>query len=259
MNQFVQKFCIIFIVLLLASDVTALERKNQSIDTDFKNNIMIAFETEKIIEDNSVNYNIQTTLKPKSTKKAILYSALVPGWGEYYAGRKNKAKYFFAAEAITWIAYFSFRTYGNWRKDDMIRMAAEKASANLEGKDDFFQDMVGFYENLYEYNSLGRITDSNRPYYYDTSDYYWNWQTTEDRNKYRDLKNSFRSAFKNSETVIGLAILNRLISIIDAVRDVKNYNRQINDPFSKPTNSVILKINPFSETNQITLKWYPSL
>jgi hypothetical protein len=235
------------------------EPQNRSLENEFKNNILLTFETENLISENTEKDSEQNLNKPKSTKKAILYSVLVPGWGEYYAGRKDKAKYFFAVEAITWIAYFSYRTYGNWRKDDMIRIAAEKANANLNGKDDHFFDMVGFYENVHEYNSLGRITDPGRPYYHDTTEFYWNWQSSSDRDDYRDLKNSFRSAFKNSETVIGLAILNRLISIVDAVRDVKSYNRKINDPFSESENDIKLEINPLNEINQVTIKWYPPL
>lgn len=257
MNQLIWKYLILFIFILSVSTAVASEKQHQSIENEFKNNILLTFETGRILSDTLSIDSMRTTPEPKSTKKAILYSLLLPGWGEYYAGKKDKAKYFFAAEAITWLAYFSFRTYGNWRKDDMIRMGAEKANSNLEGKDDFFYDMVGYYENIYEYNTLGRITEPNRPYYYDTTDYYWNWQTPNDREKYRDLKNSFRSAFKNSETVIGLAILNRLISIIDAVRDVNNYNRKLYDPFSNSKNGIKLEINPLSETNQITLKWYP--
>jgi hypothetical protein len=259
MNKYFLNFLILLIVFLFTGNTLAIEKSNISLEQEFKNNILLSFESSKLVSETSIDNSKQSVQKTKSTKKAILYSALVPGWGEYYAGRKDKAKYFFAVEAITWIAYFSYRTYGNWRKDDMIRLAAEKAGANLNGRDDHFYDMVGFYEDVHEYNTLGRITDPSRPYYHDTTEFYWNWQGADERENYRELKNSFRSAFKNSETVIGLAILNRLISIVDAVRDVKSYNRKLNDPFYKTTNRIKLEIDPLSEINQITIKWYPPL
>ena len=60
--------------------------------------------------------------------------------------------------AMTWIGYFSFRTYGNWRRDDYVNYAAVHANARLEGKSDEFLSWVGFYENIRDFNNLGPNT-----------------------------------------------------------------------------------------------------
>ena len=180
-----------------------------------------------------------------STGKAALYSALVPGLGEYYIGHKTKAKYFFAAEALTWIGYFSFRTYGSWKEDDMIRFASEKANANLEGKDEFFQDMLGFYIDIDQYNTLGRVSDPERPYLEDTPENHWYWQSTDDQNAYRDIKNSARDAYRRSDFMIGVAVVNRIISIIDAVRDAKRTNSRIGEFSVEGQRKFKFSVTPF--------------
>ena len=48
----------------------------------------------------------------KSHKKAFFMSLLVPGWGEYYSGAKYRAAGFLGAEALTWLAWASWRSKG---------------------------------------------------------------------------------------------------------------------------------------------------
>ena len=79
-----------------------------------------------------------------SVLKAAALSALLPGLGQHYLGHRTKAKYFFGAEALTWVGFFAFRTYGVWKEDDYIDLAAQHAGAQLEDKDDEFLDWVGF-------------------------------------------------------------------------------------------------------------------
>lgn len=248
-----QLFIYLFILVTFSISVSeAIEFEKTPLQDEFRDNILLAdrfTEVEKPADEPYVGSN------QKSMGRAILYSALIPGWGEHYAGQKKKARFFFAAEVATWVAYFSYRSYGKWRKDDMFRYASEKAGADLNDKDDQFYDMVGFYENLDEYNSLGRVSDPDRPYYYDTTNYYWHWNSSDDRNEYREIKNSYRAAYKNSETIIGLAVLSRLFSVIDAIRDVRKHNRHIGDAFSKQDQYKI-EINPFSENRQFQLTVY---
>lgn len=171
--------------------------------------------------------------KRVSIGKTILYSALLPGLGEYYVGSRNKAKFFFAAEALTWVSFLSFRTYGSWKKNDLIRFASDYAGANLESKDDQFLDYVGFYDDINQYNTAGRVTDPDRPYLPDTPENHWHWQSNDDRSSYRDLKNSSREAYRRGDFMIGVAIINRIVSIIDAVRDAKRSKTRLSNSFTK--------------------------
>jgi len=120
-------------------------------------------------EFDNINKSLRSSdnAEKKSIVKAAFYSALLPGLGEYYVGNRSKARVFFAIEATAWIGYLSYQVYGNWKEDDLIRFASEYAGANLEGKSQEFQDWVGFYDDIDQYNSLGRVQDQDRPYLVD--------------------------------------------------------------------------------------------
>lgn len=194
----------------------------------------------------------------KSVTKAAVLSALLPGAGVYYLGHKKKARYFFAAEALTWIGYFSFKTYSGWKEDDYIRFAAGNANARLEGKDEEFHDFVGFYTSIDDYNSFGRIFDPERGYLADTPDNHWRWQSTADQETYRHLKNQSREADRRSEFMLGVAVLDRIVSVIDAIRTGKQLQSQLDqESFStRGRNDLKLRINPFAKDNQIKLTFY---
>ena len=193
----------------------------------------------------------------KSVFKAALYSALVPGGGQYYLGQKKTARYFFVGEALTWIGYASFRIYGNWKKDDYIELAAAKANAQLEGKDDEFVDLVGFYTDIREYNTLGRIFEPDRPYLTDTPENHWQWQTYKDLREFRDLKNQSRESYRRGDFMIGVAVVARVVSIIDAVRNVKRVNRRISRSASLEGQNWQLTVDPLDQKRQVRFSFYP--
>ncbi len=201
--------------------------------------------------------SFESSGKKVSVFKAAALSTLLPGLGEYYVGQKGKAKYFFAAEAVTWIGFFAFRTYGSWKEDDYIRFAAEKANASIEDKDDEFRDWVGFYDDIYQFNTLGRVSDPDRPYLEDTPENHWQWLSADDQESYRDLKNRSREAFRRSEFMIGVAILNRVISVIDAVRDARKARRTLDDSFgTSDSPRYRLSFDPLNSRQMVSLTVY---
>lgn len=191
-------------------------------------------------------------VKGKSILKAGLLSALVPGAGEYYLGHRVKARYFFAAEAMTWLGYFSFRTYGSWRKDDYINYAARYADARLEGKSEKFHDWVGFYESIDVFNSLGRVGDPDRAYLPNTPENHWRWDSPEHQAVYRGLKTKSKDAYNRANFMLGVALVTRVISIVDAVRDARGMQRRINDTFAQNNRfNYRVSFNPLDETRQV--------
>jgi len=190
----------------------------------------------------------------KSAFKAGIYSAILPGWGQFYLGNKGKARVFFTVEAVSWVGFIAFRTYGKWKKDDFIRFANERAGADLWGKDDHFLDMVGFYDDIDDYNAFGRAVAPERAYLEDTPANHWRWQSEADRMAYRDLKNRSREAYRRSKFMIGLAILNRIAAVIDAVRDAKRARYRIDEQEFRDVRdlSYQVKIDPFNLREQIS-------
>lgn len=172
--------------------------------------------------------------------KAFLMSAVVPGAGEYYAGSGLKSKMFFAAEAGLWSALVSFRHLGAWKKDDYRLQAITAAGADVEGKDDRYFDVLGFYESREEYNKVAGAYDHSRVYYPDTKSYFWKWESDAAREKYRDLKNDSKSYYRKANFSLGLIAINHLISAADAYWSAKRFNRHVESGFS----GVDLKLLP---------------
>lgn len=253
---------VIGILLIAAVNGRAIDLKASSLEQQLSaniNQIAYAGEFDGLNGDdsklNSDQTNTASETKKLSLGKAVLYSALLPGLGEHYAGSRGKAKYFFAVEALSWIGLGSFTYYGNIREDDMVDYATQYANADLEGKDDFFLDMVGFYDNIDQYNSLGRVSDPDRPYLTDTPENHWVWQSSANREAFRDLKNSSREAFRRADFMVGVMLVNRIVSIIDTIRDVSRANKDItNDEFSDGKNwNLKFSVNPLSTKNQFKL------
>ena len=168
----------------------------------------------------------------KNPWRAFLMSAVLPGAGEHYAGAGLKSKVFFISEVGLWSALISFRHLGSWRKDDYRLQAATAAGADVAGKDDRYFDVLAFYDSREEYNKVAGAYDHVRVYYPDTKTYFWKWESTDARMKYRDLKNDSKSYYRNANFSLGLILANHLISAADAYWSAKRFNRHLESGFS---------------------------
>ena len=101
------------------------------------------------------------------------------------------------------------------------------------------------------------VGDPDRPYLEDTPENHWLWLSDSDREAYRDLKNSSREAYRRSDFMIGVAVVNRIISVIDAVRDAKRANRRLDDSFTNSDGfNYRFSIDPLDPDTQVTLTIY---
>lgn len=157
------------------------------------------------------------TVKLPSKGRAFLYSLLIPGAGEYYAGSKKMAKVFFISEGLLWATYFSFRTYGHWKENDYRRFAVTHAGVDLNGKDhQYFVDIEN-YNNIQEFNEA-KLRQRDVDAMYPENDFYgWQWDSGASRKRFERIRIASDKAFNNSLLVIGGIVLNHLISGIDAL------------------------------------------
>lgn len=186
----------------------------------------------KLKQQINVELNEGFSLSPKISKKnaglAVLYSLLLPGMGELYAGNYSSGQYFTISEGILWGAYFGIKTYGLNQQDNYKALASLKAGVNPEGKKDkFWGDISSFID----VESFNREQDLNRDFenVYDTQTHYWDWKNNSARKEYRNMWVSSEQALNNVRFVVWGMLINRVVSAINAVRLVVKHNKQMNN------------------------------
>ncbi|MFZ5519332.1 MAG: hypothetical protein ACOY90_22055 [Candidatus Zhuqueibacterota bacterium] len=162
----------------------------------------------------------------KNRGKAFLRSLLLPGAGEHYLGHHTLAKSFFITEISLWVSFFSFRTYGNWLRDDAIAFAATHSGAQPDGKPSQFLVDIGNYSNVAEYNDAKqRMRQFDKVYTDD--DYFWAWDSDINRHDFEQLRIASDRSYNRSVFVLGGIFANHIISAFDAVWRTRSYNKNI--------------------------------
>jgi hypothetical protein len=175
----------------------------------------------------------QKTSGRKSATKAMLLSLLLPGAGELYAGNKTHSRIFLGIEGSIWGSFFAFRTYGSWKKRDYKGYSALHAGVDLDGKNDNFFEDITYYDKRDEYNQFARLYNGDQAIIYPENDFWnWEWDSQDSKGRYRELRNQSKSAYRRALYMVGLAALNRVVSVLDAVRSVKKFNRKLGSEFS---------------------------
>jgi len=142
-------FFLLFVctVFSLSNGNTLIENKEQplsfqntlaQVDFEYSQKIFrlthasyLAYESDSMKTEESADVY---GFKGKSLKRAFLYSLIVPGSGEFYAGSKIKAALFFGLDITLWALYFNYHGKGkdkekeyqafadeHWDEDDYLR------------------------------------------------------------------------------------------------------------------------------------------
>ncbi len=163
----------------------------------------------------------------KSIFRAVIYSLILPGAGEYYAEGYSRGKYFTIAEGGLWLTYAGFQIYGTHIQSDARRYAAIYAGIQSEGKDDNYFVDIGNYDNIYQYNEK-KLQDRRIDLLYDPSaGYAWQWTSAVERQRYRDLRISSSNILYNSRFVIAVIIANHIASAISAGKAASDFNKAL--------------------------------
>lgn len=162
----------------------------------------------------------------KQTGLAIIYSALLPGMGELYAGNYSSGKYFTIADGILWGGLIGVSAYANNQEDNYKAYAVSFGSVDLTGKDDKYFANIGNYVDIYQYNHRQELDRNFEALYDETSDY-WKWAGQEERSEYRSMWKSSEYANNSTRFIIGALVLNRIASIINAIRLVNAHNNNL--------------------------------
>src|SRR5574341_389275 len=191
-----------------------------------------------------------TGWKKKSPSKAFFLSLALPGTGQLYSGDKTKAKVFLGAEAVWWGSFWLFKTLSNWKEEDYKNFPAAHAGVNLQGKSyDFFSNLA-FYGSRDEYNQFTRLYNGPTEPIYPEDDFWnWEWESTEMRLKYRDLRNQSKTFDRRALYAVGAAILSRIVSGLDAAKTAKKYNQK------KSLEQAGWELQPQLDFSKSGLKW----
>lgn len=166
-----------------------------------------------------------------SRMKALGASLLLPGLGQRMTGHPTRARVFFAAEGAILIGFVTSEVQGAALKRSYIDYADRFAGvADAEGKPDWFYRNLGRFASSDEY--LDEIAITARGLYGDDleqreayvarnapgPDEHWRWRSEADRQEYRDRRQASRNALRHADLFLGAALLNRVLSAVDAVR-----------------------------------------
>ena len=190
-----------------------------------------------------------------SPGKALVMSALLPGAGEYYAGAKKKAAVFFGLEVLAWSLYVTWDGKGNDIEDEFRLKADEEfrpedylawRETNTSNKTPIthelpcekyieiykadrgnFGDCAGsevqqYYELIGKYDQFvagwSDLRDANgnptQPVQVDSAKNF----DSEIRQAYEDRRDDSNRHLKRAINVAGLALINHVISGVDAAR-----------------------------------------
>jgi len=175
-----------------------------------------------IEEDIELQYKQQK----KKTGLAILYSALLPGMGELYAGDYSSGKYFTIADGVLWGSLIGVTAYANSQEDNYRSFAETYGGVDLDGKDAKYFANIGNYLDIYQYNYRQEL-DRNFEDIYNNETYYWKWSGQAQRSEYRDMWKSSETANNSTRFIVGALILNRIASVINAIRLVNAHNKNL--------------------------------
>lgn len=209
----------IFVLLLLNFSILFSQGMQLTSIEEFKYEFM----QNITIDDNK---ELQYKEQKKKTGLAIIYSALLPGMGELYAGGYSSGKYFTIADGILWGSLIGVTAYANNQEDNYRSFAETYGGVDLNGKDAKYFGNIGNYLDIYQYNRRQEL-DRNYEDIYDSGTHYWKWSGQAQRTEYRDMWKSSETANNSTRFIVGALILNRIASVINAIRLVNAHNKNL--------------------------------
>lgn len=212
------------ILLLLPFQIFSQSIENKSIQ-ELKLSII---QSNENFDDVSLDATSMLETEKKSVGLGIIYSLLLPGMGELYADAYSVGKYFTIADGLLWGTFIGMSAYSSWQEDNYQSYAASRAGVDNGNKDADYYATIGEYTSLESYNNQ-KALERNFDQMYDEEQYFWKWNSTEERRTYRDMWTSSEEASNNIRFIVGGLILNRVASAINAARLISSYNKSLEE------------------------------
>ena len=186
-----------------------------------------------------ITFSLTLAGKELSVRKAMFYSALVPGLGELYTQNYSKGAIFLATETAIIFSYFRMKSERDWaidsykqyalsvvgvpkNMDDAYYQLIQNYTSSEEYNDDIIRDARNYFiiynsdpEGYEEYLEANLIPEENS----------WHWDNNNEWSEYIKLRLKKQDYEIYSNFAFAAAILNRIISVIDSAMEVKKFNR----------------------------------
>jgi hypothetical protein len=178
-----------------------------------------------------------------SPRGAFFRSLAVPGWGHHYVDKSNwqRGRYHLAADAALILSYVGFSIHSNNLRQNWHAYGRQQAGVPIEGRSRQFQLAVGDYNSLAAYNDYQSRSRNWDQLFEDVPDNRWQWTGSAERQKYRDLRSRFERIDQQLPALLGLMVVNRVISGISA------YNRAKKKQHPNVSSSLFL--SPYNYTD----------
>jgi hypothetical protein len=160
----------------------------------------------------------------KSPALAAIYSLLLPGMGELYAGGFSSGKYFLMAEGALWLTYGAFAVVGNSQQEDARTYSISRAGIDPTGKDDQFYVDIGNFMTTEEYNDKQLRDRQPELLYSRAKGEGWTWESDAARQAYKDERLASEHTYNNQKFVVAAIVVNHIASAINAARAAVKYN-----------------------------------
>ncbi|OGB63256.1 MAG: hypothetical protein A2Y94_09890 [Caldithrix sp. RBG_13_44_9] len=171
-----------------------------------------------------------------SKAKYILYSLIIPGAGQWGLGEKNRAKFFFGAEALLWMGYFGTNAYADVIQKNYQAYSAVHAGTSQYDKSEQYWIDIGSADNLYDFNEQQLRNRNLKAVYPESELYYWQWDSKDNQSYYNNLRVQEHDWERRATFIVGAFILNRIVSVIDVIRLIHKENK----PSSEQSSSLSL-------------------
>ena len=191
-----------------------------------------------------------TVVAEYSLPVSILSSAVLPGAGQFYTHQYTKAGIFFASEVGIIFSYLRMRSERDWAIDSYKQYAYSKIDFDKSSSDNRYQVVQNYFSSE-EYNDNVRnyarnaflLFGSDTEAYYEYLDDYlipeedsWHWPSERNWQHYKSLRRDKQDYEIYMNFAIGAAIVNRIISTIDATLSTKKLNKVLSNLSVVPTN-----------------------
>lgn len=164
------------------------------------------------------------TYSQANPKGAFLRSAILPGWGHYYVDKSDwtRGQYHLGADIILIMGYFGLDARASSLERQFITLANLRADASIADRNRAYRLAIGQFNSLEEYNDFQLRSRNWNQLFDDTPENRWNWNSDKDRQQYRDLREDADKARTQLPAIIGLLVVNRVISGVSAFTRAQN-------------------------------------